>query len=80
MGLTVAVGSLLSEASEIHDFFFGMNIQVVDARAKVIHKLSQSSGRGGPIVHGLSIVEFSMHWRADLERQTVLGGNSLQGK
>lgn len=76
IGRTVALSSSLGEASEVHNLFFSMNVQVVDAGTEVIHKLTQSSGRYSPIVHGFVFVEFGMHRRTDLERQAILGGYS----
>lgn len=49
----------------------GVDIKKLDPRPKVIHELSQRSGRHFPIVRGIVFVKFGVYRDRNLVRQTM---------
>lgn len=49
----------------------GVDVQIVDARAKMVHELPQRAGRDGPVVRRVRLAKLGVHRDASLESEAV---------
>ena len=67
--LTARVRHFLGEEGEVNTLIIiGVDVEVFDAGAGVVHKLTQCSGRNRPVVCSQILFEFGPHWWLGIER------------
>lgn len=67
LSLTIATDHFLGETGEINKLVIvRVDIEILNPRSKMIHKLTQGSGRDGPVVYGLFTIELGTDGRDSL--------------
>lgn len=67
--LIVNADLLFGEAGKIdYALAIGVDVQKVNARTKVLHQRAESPGVNGPMMSGLILIKFCVHWSLGLER------------